>query len=137
MLAFELQALFFSILILVLLILLQTLLLVPNQGIAWGLGSRDEPKPEGLIQGRIRRATQNHVVALMMFAPLIFILRDIGVSNGQTLIGAGLFLAARLLYPIVYALGMPVIRSLIFITGMVGIGFLVYAIAIAGFQTGI
>lgn len=137
MLAFELQALLFSALILVLLVLLQVILLLPNQGLGWGLGPRDEEKPEGKLQGRVRRATQNHVVALAMFTPLILILRDIGVSNGQTLIGAGLFLAARLLYPFAYAIGIPLIRTLIFVASLIGIGFLVYAIAVAGFQTGI
>lgn len=124
---FELAALFYSVLILIALIFIQVLMLPGNQGLGWGLGARDEEKPLGKLQGRVVRATRNHTEALVMFAPLVLIAHAMHLSNGTTVIGAGLFLAARAVYPVLYMLGVPVLRTLSYVASLVGILLIVAA----------
>ncbi len=66
----------------------------------------DAPGPTGAA-GRGLRAHRN-------------LIENLGVSNTMTIIGAELFLAARLVHAITYFLGITGIRTLAYFAGVVG-----------------
>lgn len=85
-------------------------------------GARDgiEQVTEGVMLCRARRANQNMVEALLLFAPLVLVAHATGRLNEMTEIGAGLFLGARLVYAPLYWFGVPWVRTLAWFAGIVG-----------------
>lgn len=67
---------------------------------------------------RARRAHANAVENLAVFAPLVITLALIGVSTPATILACKTYLAARVVHYIVYAAGIPVVRTLAFATGL-------------------
>lgn len=129
---FELQMLVLATVVLFLTIGIQGILTPLNQGFAWGLGARDEARDPSVLQGRMRRAVANGIEAMALFTPLVLAATIAGVSNGTTQLGAILFVAARAAYPVAYALGIPVLRTVIWTVGIVGILLLVVALLGSG-----
>ena len=84
-------------------------------------GARDGVTDKGVMLGRARRANANMAESLMMFVPLILVAHVTGNLNGMTELGAGLFLAARILYAPIYWFGIPWIRTLVWAVGLTGI----------------
>jgi uncharacterized MAPEG superfamily protein len=74
--------------------------------------------PDPAWAERARRAHANAVENLAVFAPLAIIAALIGVSTPATVFAARLYLAARLVHYVVYAAGLPVVRTLAFVTGV-------------------
>jgi len=85
------------------------------------LGARDDLAPNNAVMARTKRATQNMLEALIMFAPLVLVAHATGNLNEMTTLGAGIFLASRLVYAPSYWLGIPVIRTLAWFGGLIGI----------------
>jgi uncharacterized MAPEG superfamily protein len=84
-------------------------------GIAWGVGSRDQPlSGEAVWALRARRAHANLVENLVPFAALVLVAHATGRANGMTALGAELFFWARLLYLPAYIIGLVPWRTLIF-----------------------
>jgi uncharacterized MAPEG superfamily protein len=67
---------------------------------------------------RARRAHANAVENLAVFAPLVLILALIGVSTPATIAASKIYLGARFIHYIVYAAGIPVVRTLAFVVGV-------------------
>lgn len=67
---------------------------------------------------RARRAHANAVENLSVFAPLVIILALIGVSTPATILAVQTYLGARLVHYVVYAAGIPVVRTLAFVVGV-------------------
>jgi uncharacterized MAPEG superfamily protein len=67
---------------------------------------------------RARRAHANAAENLVVFAPLVIIAALIGVSTPATIVASKLYLGARLVHYIVYAAGIPVVRTLAFVVGV-------------------
>jgi uncharacterized MAPEG superfamily protein len=83
-------------------------------GTAWGLGNRDTPHEVAAWVGRTRRAHANLVENLAPFAALVLVAHVAGKADATTALGAQLFLAGRIAHLIVYMLGIPVLRTLVF-----------------------
>ena len=66
---------------------------------------------------RARRAHANAVENLAVFAPLVVILALSGISTPATVMASKVYLGARLTHYLVYAAGIPVIRTLAFAAG--------------------
>lgn len=66
---------------------------------------------------RARRAHANAVENLVAFAPLVLILAMLGISSPATIAAAKVYFWARLVHYVVYTAGVPVIRTLAFLTG--------------------
>lgn len=92
-------------------------------GMAWSLSSREvsSPPPTPLV-GRMKRAQANFLETFPIAAAAILIVEVAGLNSSWTAIGAIVWLAARLAYWLVYAIGIPGLRSLLFATSIVGIG---------------
>ena len=83
-------------------------------GWAWGVGNRDATFVVPAWIERTRRAHANMVENLIPFACLVLVAHVGGKANASTAFAAQLFLAARVLYTLVYMAGIPLLRTLIF-----------------------
>ena len=81
----------------------------------------DNPKPGDTPQSpwamRLYFAHSNAVENLVVFAPLVLILDSLNVSTWATVIACAGFFWARLAHAILYALGVPVLRTVAFLVG--------------------
>jgi len=89
--------------------------------------SRDDKPQSGWAQ-RLYFAHTNAVDNLVVFAPLVLILDNIGYSSRGTVIACAVYFWARLAHAIVYALGVPVLRTVAFLVGFGAQAALVLAI---------
>ncbi|MCW5691375.1 MAG: MAPEG family protein [Pseudolabrys sp.] len=89
--------------------------------------SRDD-KPQSAWAQRLYFAHTNAVDNLVVFAPLVLILDNVGYSSRGTVIACAVYFWARLAHAIVYALGVPVLRTLTFAVGFLAQAALVLAI---------
>ena len=90
-------------------------------GTKWNVGARDEdlPPPSPIV-GRLARAQANFFETFPIAAAALLVLVT-GLHDRWTAIGAWLWLGARIAYLPLYALGVPVVRTIAFLIGVVGI----------------
>jgi len=92
-------------------------------GPKWNMGARDEALPPAdPLVGRLARAQTNFFETFPVLAAAILIVHAAGLANGWTGWGAILWLGARVAYLPIYALGIPGLRSLVFLVSILGIG---------------
>ena len=89
--------------------------------------SRNDP-PQSPWAQRLYFAHTNAVENLIIFAPLVLILDSQGINTQATAIACAVYFWARLAHVIVYAIGIPVLRTLAFSVGFVAQVTLVLAI---------
>ena len=98
-------------------------------GVAHNAGARDEPGPPvGKVTARLQRAQQNLFETLPLFAAAVLIAHVAGREGLLTLIGAWVYLLARIVYVPLYAFGVPVVRSLAWTAAMLGLALVLFAI---------
>jgi uncharacterized MAPEG superfamily protein len=84
-------------------------------------GNRDGlPAPTGWA-GRAQRAHRNMLENLVLFAALVLISVVSQKTNNTTLLGAQLFLWARLAYAVIYVAGIAYLRTLAWLVSIVGL----------------
>jgi uncharacterized MAPEG superfamily protein len=92
----------------------------------------DNPSPQDKPQSpwaqRLYFAHTNAVDNLVIFAPLVLILDSLGRSTQTTAIACAVYFWARLAHAVVYALGVPVLRTLAFTVGFLAQAALVLAL---------
>jgi len=92
----------------------------------------DNPSPKDKPQSpwaqRLYFAHTNAVDNLVIFAPLVLILDSLGRQTQTTAIACAVYFWARLAHAIVYALGVPVLRTLAFAVGFLAQAALVLAV---------
>jgi uncharacterized MAPEG superfamily protein len=91
-------------------------------GTAWNMGARDEtlPPPEPIV-GRLARAQANYFETFPIAAAAILIVHAAALNDRWTAAGALIWLAARIVYLPLYAMGIPKLRTLVFLVSVVGI----------------
>lgn len=104
-------------LLVLLTILLQVLGSLQNLSIGYLLSSRDDPRDAGRMTARIKRALDNSVVAMALFAPAVLLVVHLERTSPTTLLAAQVFLLGRIIYLIAYTLGVPAIRTLAWLAG--------------------
>jgi len=67
---------------------------------------------------RMMRAHQNAVENLVIFAPLVLALQVAGISSSTTVTACVVYFLARLAHYVVFTLGIPVLRVLMFAVGV-------------------
>ena len=92
-------------------------------GLRWNAGPRDaEAPPPGKLAGRLIRARANLFETLPIFAAAVIMAHVAGKDGGPlTLWGTHLYLFGRLIYLPLYALGLPFIRSLVWLVALAGL----------------
>jgi uncharacterized MAPEG superfamily protein len=71
--------------------------------------------------GRAARAHRNMLENLVLFAALVLVAVAAGRTNATTLLGAQIFVYARLAYAVVYVAGIPWLRTGVWAVSVVGL----------------
>ena len=93
-----------------------------QRGLRWNVGARDEAPPAvGKVAGRLERAFRNFMETFPFFAVAVILCALTPRHNWATLWGAQAYVAARIVYLPLYAFGVPVLRTLIWLVATVSI----------------
>jgi len=84
----------------------------------------DDPPLAAWAQ-RAQRAHYNAIENLAVFAPAVLTVHLLNAGNAETSGACALYFGARLLHYLVYAAGIPVLRTLAFLGGWVAIAILI------------
>jgi uncharacterized MAPEG superfamily protein len=85
-------------------------------------------KPQSPWAQRMMAAHDNTVENLVLFAPLVIVAHELEISNSATVAACAVYFWARLAHFIVYALGVPVLRTLCWTVSWLALAALVLAI---------
>ena len=102
-------------------ILLPAMLRTGETGVSYNASARDaEGPPVGKITGRLQRAQRNLFETLPIIAAGLIIAHIAGRNGALTWWGAMLYFWARIVYLPLYALGVPYVRSLVWLVSLLG-----------------
>ncbi|MFN7128848.1 MAG: MAPEG family protein [Brevundimonas sp.] len=91
-------------------------------GSKWNAGPRDQtPTSVRPLTGRLERAQANLYETLPLFIGAVLVAHLIQASGPLTVWGTTLFFWARVVYLPLYALGVPYIRSLVWLVSLAGL----------------
>jgi uncharacterized MAPEG superfamily protein len=98
-------------------------------GVDYNAGPRDGPGPPvGKITARLQRAEKNLYETLPLFIAAVLIANIAHRDGPLTLWGAGLYFVGRVIYLPLYALGIPMVRSIVWIASLIGLALILWAI---------
>ena len=118
----ELQMLFCAIALGLVQLLLAVLASVGRRGMPWAVGPRDEPGASlGSFGGRLERAWENFLETFPFFAAAVLLAHALDKTTSYSVLGAQVYVWARLLYIPAYVFAIPFLRTLIWLAGLVGI----------------
>jgi uncharacterized MAPEG superfamily protein len=118
----ELKLLGWSVVLLLVQIVLQAASSSSELGLPYAMSPRDEGRePRSVYARRIRRALNNLLETYPAFVGLALALVISNKAGGVGAIGAEIYLAARVLYLIVYAAGVSVVRTLFWSLSIFGL----------------
>tara|TARA_B100000686_G_scaffold332518_1_gene397359 strand:+ start:999 stop:1349 length:351 start_codon:yes stop_codon:yes gene_type:complete len=89
-------------------------------GLAGAVGGRDDMPVATGWKGRINRTVDNHSDNLIVFATLVMVAHVSQQANEITATGALVFFVARLVHAACYIAGVPWVRTLAWISCVVG-----------------
>ena len=87
-------------------------------GPKWTMGPRDEPRVMTGLAGRLHRAFANQLEGLLLFGVAAVCVTLLDASTPLTRGAAVVYIAARVVYVPLYALGVPLWRSVVWSVGM-------------------
>ena len=102
----------------------------PQRGLKWNVGPRDTPVVLTGMAARLQRAFANFRETFPLFAAAVVVAYLGGRLGPLTGYGAAVYVGARALYVFLYAFGVPVVRSLVWLASMVGLGLVLAALVI-------
>jgi uncharacterized MAPEG superfamily protein len=85
------------------------------------MGPRDQKREVSGVPARLQRAMHNYLETFPLFTAALLASILLGRTGPSTLIGAWLYVVGRALYVPLYAAGVPMLRSVVWILAMVGI----------------
>lgn len=95
------------------------------KGLMLAFGNRDNLPEATPLAGRAQRAAANSLENLLFFAALALVAQVAGATNERVLLGAQVFLWARLIYLPVYVAGIPFLRTGVWTVSIVGLAMMV------------
>jgi uncharacterized MAPEG superfamily protein len=100
-------------------------------GLSWNAGPRDQtPETRRPLTGRLERAQANLYETLPLFIGAVLIAQVADRTGALTQWGAALYFWARLAYIPLYALGVPYVRSLVWLVSLAGLAMVLAALFI-------
>jgi uncharacterized MAPEG superfamily protein len=100
-------------------------------GLSWNAGARDNtPEAHSPVVGRLERAQANLFETLPLFIGAVLIAQVADQTGAPTAWGAALYFWARVAYIPLYALGVPYIRSLVWLVSLAGLAMCLLALFI-------
>lgn len=102
-------------------------------GNAYSVGARDaDLRPTG-VAGRLERAHRNFLETFAIFAAAVLLLMVLGRTGGWlSEVGAGIYLAGRIVFLPLYAAGTPWLRTLSWNAATAGLAMVMAAVAWPG-----
>ena len=93
-----------------------------QRGMGWAAGPRDgTPAPVSALAGRLDRARANFLETFVFFAAAVLAVVVAGKSSPTTLLGAQIYFWARVAYVPTYAIGVPLLRTVVWGASIVGL----------------
>jgi uncharacterized MAPEG superfamily protein len=89
-------------------------------------GNREGLAPCTGWAGRAARAHHNMLENLVLFAALVLVAVAAGKTNSTTLLGAQLFVWARLAYAVIYVAGVPWLRTAVWLVSVIGLALIFF-----------
>ncbi|MBI1684501.1 MAPEG family protein [Caulobacter hibisci] len=102
----------------------------PQRGLKWNVGSRETPVVLTGMAGRLERASANFRETFAFFVAAVLVAYLGGRLGALTAFGTALYVGARAVYIFLYAFGVPVVRSLVWVASMAGLGLVLLALVI-------
>lgn len=105
-------------------LLVATGLVTKDRGVAWNLSARDRTDLAPALSplaARAQRAFENFKETFPLFVAAVMAVQFLQANSDISSIGAWIYLSARVLYVPLYLSGVPVVRTLVWLTSMVGI----------------
>lgn len=125
----EITLLGWSVVLVLVQLVLQTLAGVSEFGLGYAFSPRDEGRVlKGAFGARIARAFYNLLETYPLFVALALGLAVTGKTGGLGVTGAHLWLWSRIVYVPVYAAGIPVLRTLVWAASIVGLVLMLVAL---------
>lgn len=116
----EIAVLGWSVILLILHIVAQTVALARDTGAAYALSSRDEVRDVSPLTGRLTRALRNFIETYPAFIGLALALAVTGKHGGLGATGALVWFWARVVYVPVFAAGIAGLRTGVWSVSMIG-----------------
>jgi uncharacterized MAPEG superfamily protein len=111
-----------SVVLLMVHVLLQSRIATKELGRDWNAGPRDENrKPKSTLAGRAARASANFRETYPAFVVLVLGLAVAGDAWYLGFVGTLVWFVARIVYIPLYLGGVPYVRSLVWVIGMIGL----------------
>lgn len=103
-------------------IFLVSTLRTQETGTQYNMSARDgEAPPPRPVTARLQRAQANLFETLPLFAAAVLIAHVSGSEGTLTLWGCWMYLLARIVYVPLYAAGIPLVRSLVWLVSLAGL----------------
>lgn len=94
-------------------------------GMKWNVGARDNAPPPNLMTGRLIRAQanfeENFPIAIVVLLGVVLA----GRTSAMTALGGWIWLGARIVHLPLYAVGVPVVRTIVWLTSIVGLAMII------------
>jgi uncharacterized MAPEG superfamily protein len=87
------------------------------RGIMDAVGYPANPKPQSPWAQRMQAAHANAVENLVVFAALVLVTQDAGISNTATIVACMVYFWARVVHLLAYTAALPWVRTLAFAVG--------------------
>jgi uncharacterized MAPEG superfamily protein len=116
----DLKYLLFSVLLTFVQVLISAASANQSVGLTALAGNREDMPPLTGFAGRARRAHLNMIENMVLFTALVLIAHVAGKANAMTAMGALVFFWARLVYAVIYLLGLPWLRTVAWAVSVIG-----------------
>ena len=120
-LSIELKMLMWSVILGIVQLLLAAQAALPQTGLNWNLSPRDEEKKITGVPARLQRAFKNYMETFPFFMAAVLIVQITTLGNNMSATGVHIYFWARVLYVPLYALGIPGVRTLVWVVSMIGV----------------
>jgi len=124
----ELEMLLWSAILYFVQVMLPAVAVDAKEGVAFGLSNRDVTPDSSAWVGRAERAFKNMAEALLPFACLVLVAQASGNTGETSAMGAMVFFFSRLVYAVLYPMGVTGFRSLFWFGGIIGMGMIVFQV---------
>ena len=118
----ELTMLLFAIVLGLVHIIAAAQMATKQMGVKWNMSSREGKPPELTgAAGRLDRASKNFRETFVFFVAAVLMAQLSQHTNWMTALGAQIYFFARLVYLPIYAIGIPGVRTLVWIISIIGL----------------
>ncbi|MEL7117070.1 MAG: MAPEG family protein [Pseudomonadota bacterium] len=123
----ELTYLLYGVILLIVHLLVQATISDLSKGLGWALGNQDERRDQPAVADRIERALKNYNETFVAFVALALLLTVSEKANETSALGAAIWFWARVAYVPAFASGIPLVRSVAWLTSMAGLVLMIVA----------